>query len=176
MSSQSIIVQPTSRKNIRYFANLIREIFDLKSEEYFPVVKFLEFGLPEIDKNFHFEIEPITYMGARHGVTYPEKNLIVLREDVYENAIKGKGRDRFTIAHEIGHYFMHRPNTIALGRISDGKNVPKYSDPEWQANTFAGELLAPPHIIKNLSIYDIVERCGVSLEVAGIQSKQMGKY
>ena len=37
------------------------------------------------------------------------ENCIKIREDVYERAIKGYGRDRFTLAHELGHFLMHQP-------------------------------------------------------------------
>jgi Zn-dependent peptidase ImmA (M78 family) len=169
----SYIAQPISRKSIRQLAYLIREKFDLKEEKYFPVVEFLEFGLPQIDDSFTLEIESINNMRGRYGVTYPEKNLIVIREDVYDNAIAGVPRDRFTIAHEIGHYIMHSPDNIALARDNKKDNLPAYLDPEWQANTFAGELLAPPHIIRNLSLEEISEYCGVSLQVAKIQLSKL---
>lgn len=148
----SYVAEPISRKKIRVITNIVRDTFDLKDERYFPVVEFLEMGLSEIDDDFNYEIESFQKMGGRHGVTYPEKSLIVLREDVYENAVEGVPRDRFTIAHEIGHYLMHRPEKIAFARKNSEEKLAAYLDPEWQANTFAGELLAPPHIIKNLSM------------------------
>lgn len=172
MSSHSFIAQPTSRVNIRNLSNFLREKFGMFDQKYFPVVEVLELILPQLYKDFHYEIESIKDMGSRHGETIPQKSLIRIREDVYLNACDGIGRDRFTIAHEIGHLFMHHPKNMSLARTDKKQSIPKYCDPEWQAHTFAGELLAPPHIINGLSIPAIMKYCGVSESVAEIQRKQ----
>ncbi len=88
-----------------------------------------------------------------------------IRSDVYEGAIKGDCRDRFTLCHEIGHYFLHQPNSISFAR----GNIPVYRDPEWQANTFAGELMAPYDLVKDMKIEEIMEKCGMSRKAATIQ-------
>lgn len=167
------IANPTSRKNIRDLAITIRHIVGMDNEKYFPVVDFLELVMPQIYDNFSYEIVHPDELKNEYGVTYPEKNVIKLREDVYENAISGVGRDRFTVAHEIGHYIMHKPGSLKLARSVNVKNVPAYKDPEWQANTFAGEFLAPPHIIRGLSVKEIAMCCGVSLDCARIQLKNL---
>lgn len=165
------IASPMSRQKIRALVTFLRKSFDLQNDSYFPVVEFLEWGMTDLDPKFSLEILPENVMKNQYGITFPEKNLICLREDVYENAISGISRDRFTVAHEIGHYLMHRPGRIALARNEAEEDVPAYKSPEWQANTFAGELLAPPHIIKGLSPNEIALKCGVSFEVAKIQRK-----
>ncbi|KAA0791764.1 ImmA/IrrE family metallo-endopeptidase [Bacillus sp. BPN334] len=167
------VANPTSRKGIRELANTLRSIMDMEYEEYFPIVDFLELGLTELFKDFEYEIVSIDEMVGKYGVTYPEKNLIRLREDVYEGAIDGRARDRFTVAHEIGHFIMHSPGKIELARTQNIESIPAYKDPEWQANTFAGELLAPPQIIKGLSAREVALSCGVSLSVAQIQLKNI---
>lgn len=167
------IAEPISRKKIRSMANFIREQFDLSNVMCFPVVYFLEFGLRQFDDDYNYEIAPISEMPNDYGLTFPEENKIIIREDVYDRAIDGVGRDRFTIAHEIGHYILHRPSLIALARNHRKVKVPAYKNPEWQANTFAGELLAPPNIIRGLSEREISIQCGVSLEVARIQLKNL---
>jgi hypothetical protein len=166
------IADPISRKSIRVLTGMLRKVVDLDDEGYFPVMEYFELVLPQIDPLFEYEIVPIQYM-KEYGITYPEKNLIRLREDVYEKAVSGIARDRFTVAHEIGHYFLHKPGSIALARARnvDIDRIPAYQNPEWQANTFAGELLAPSHIVRGLSIKEIAMNCGVSLDVARIQLK-----
>lgn len=168
------VANPMSRLKIREVANLLRRILQLENEPYFPVLHFLELGMPLIDKNFNYEIKPIEEMGDCYGITYPEEHLIALREDVYDRAVVGIPRDRFTIAHEIAHYLLHNPKTVSFARTTGHERVPPYLDPEWQANAFAGELLAPPHLIKEMSsIAEIETRCGVSRKVAEIQLKIM---
>lgn len=173
MKTKSFIATPYSRAKLREIANLIREIFGLKNVKHFPVVQLLEVGLPEIYSDFNYEIVENHKLPNQYAVTYPSKNLIVLREDVYEGAISGVARDRFTIAHEIGHFILHQPANIALARNEVAETIPAYKDPEWQANTFAGELLAPPHIIKGFSVPEVAHMCGVSKKVAEIQLKNL---
>lgn len=40
-------------------------------------------------------------MGDKEGETIPSLNLIKIREDVYDKAVAGDGRARFTILHEL---------------------------------------------------------------------------
>lgn len=169
------VAKPTSRKKIRSLANMLRKSTGLYDESYFPVVEFLELAMPKIFKEFECEIVPVSEMPNEYAVTYPEKNQICIREDVYDRAISGVERDRFTIAHEIGHFIMHKPGSIALARSQSIYEIETFKQPEWQANTFAGELLAPPHVIRGLSLKEISSNCGVSLQVSGIQLKNINK-
>ena len=109
-------------------------------------------------------------MGAKHGETIPSENRIRIREDVYERACYGHGRDRLTMAHELGHLLLHRVETITFAR-EDG-DIPPYKDPEWQANAFAGELLAPYEYIKDMSIIDIASHYGITEKAASIQRRR----
>lgn len=163
------IAAPTSRKKLRRIVTFIRSEFGLNDEFHFPIVPFLELGMSQIDSEFNFEVVDVSKLPFDYAKTYPEKKQIVIREDVYLNAIEGKGRDRFTIAHEIAHYILHRPKMLGLARNERKEKIPIYKDPEWQANTFAGEILAPPHLIKGMTVEEVAKACGVSLEVAKIQ-------
>ncbi|MBH0156777.1 ImmA/IrrE family metallo-endopeptidase [Fictibacillus sp. 5RED26] len=167
------VANPTSRKSIRDLTYAIRRALDLHEEKFFPIVQFLELLLPKISPSFSMEVVPIEELKYEYGVTFPEKNVIRLREDVYLNAIEGIARDRFTVAHEIGHLFLHKPGSIALARSQKADSIPAFKSPEWQANTFAAELLAPAHLIKGLSIKEVALSCGVSLDVARIQIKNI---
>lgn len=169
------IAKPTSRKKIRDLANMLRKIAGLYDEMYFPVVEFLELAMPRLFKEFEYEIVPVAQMPNEYAITYPEKNKICIREDVYDRAIKGVERDRFTVAHEIGHFILHKPGSIALARTQEVQDIPTFRKPEWQANTFAGELLAPPQVIRGLTLEEISLKCGVSLQVSEIQIKNMDK-
>lgn len=42
-------------------------------------------------------------------------------------------------------------------------------NPEWQANVFAGELMAPYDLVKDMSVIDIANRCGMSISAAEVQ-------
>ena len=166
------IANPISRDEIRKFTQLLRRKAGAEKSLYFPVMQFLEWFMPQIDKDFSLEILPSSEMGNCHGKTYPIDHKIFLREDVYERACNDVGRDRFTVSHEIGHYLMHKPNNVQYARMENPKIIPAYMNPEWQANTFAGELLVPHHLIAKMDCSTIVEKCAVSYQVAQIQKSQ----
>lgn len=78
-------------------------------------------------------------------------------------------RDKFTLAHEMGHYFLHfQKNTIHKKARRSG------SGPiEWEANWFAASLLMPQELIdkKNLTANasSLAYFFDVSLEAAAVR-------
>lgn len=170
MREASIRAEALSRKKIRSITSEIRDLLGLKNTMFFDIIRFLDLIMPQIDEEFTCNIIEKEDM-AEEGLTFPDLKCIEIREDIYEGAIKGNSRDRFTIAHEIGHYLLHKQSRIGYARLSTGENIPRYCDPEWQANTFAAELLVPSNLIKNKSSSYVVKECAVSLIVANIQKK-----
>ena len=164
---------PISRNDIRRFIRHLKKKVGLENELYFPILSFVENILPILIPDFQFEVVPVAEMGNKHGETYPTKNLIRIREDVYLRAAAGEGRDRLTIAHEVGHLFMHEDDCIALCRLAPTEKLKPFEDPEWQANAFGGELLASSYLIKGITIYEVSEKCGVSVSAAEIQLRSL---
>jgi predicted transcriptional regulator len=91
-------------------------------------------------------------------------------------------RDRFTIAHELGHYFLHfrAPTTHLVGERTStftrlGRNVP-----ETQANVFASNLLMPEKHFK--AVFDrsdrdmvaVAQHFGVSVPAAKVRAEYLG--
>lgn len=170
----NIKVKSQSTKSIREKAYIIRRIGDTMYDENekFPVIEFIEHILQSIDEDFYFGILPKEDMGDTHGITDPVNKTIFIREDVYINAINGNGRDRFTIAHELGHFLMHSAEDIVFTR-SDVKLKP-YEDSEWQANTFASELLMPDYLItEEDTVFTLMSRFGVSRAAAKVRLSKL---
>lgn len=143
-----------SRAKIRELTKYVRKISGYAECTYFPIVEFIELVLGDPDNpDFNYEIVEPWEMEDMYGNTNTRTNVMKIRKDVYERAVRGVPRDRFTLCHELGHYLMHRPETMSYPR---GK-VPRYCQPEWQANTFAGELMAPYDLVKNMGIKEIME-------------------
>lgn len=161
----NVSAKPRSRANIRKLANKLREMVGCDETPYFPIVEFVEWILANPDDGIDLEILDPDEMMDTYGTTNTGANKMRIRSDVYDGACEGNARDRFTFCHEVGHYFLHQPESISFAR----GNIPRYRDPEWQANTFAGELMAPYDMIKNMSIHEIVEKCGMSMQAATIQ-------
>ena len=65
--------------------------------------------------------------------------------DIVLPVFTGANRDRFTIAHELGHYLMHTPKSQAYALRRDSTPV------EWEANWFASGLMMPTKKFKEAS-------------------------
>lgn len=174
MSEKRLKAQPLSRGSIRQCAKEFREKLGLKDAEYIDVIWLVEYVCPKLFKNYDFEMEIMSKdeMGNYHGLTDPESGHIYIREDVYDGACMGHGRDRFTIAHELGHFLLHDGITLGLAKVADDETIPVYCDPEWQANAFAGELLMDHDVIANMTVSEIAVKCGVSYDAAAYQKKK----
>lgn len=170
------IAKPTSRAELRQKANRLRELFNSKTEK-FPILQFLEQYLG--DHGYYFEVVDFDVLGPlKEAEAYPDKRTVYIREDVYDKAYDDDPRSLFTIAHEIGHLLLHKKQNIDLvenGFARSASKVPAYMDPEWQANAFAGELLAPANLLAGMAVEDVVERFGVSHSCAWIQLQQAEK-
>lgn len=168
----AIMMPPLSLAQIRTSAARLREILGVPSDAYFDIVRIID-NLPEI---FGAEVEvvPKNELGDKHGETYPVAKKIRIREDIYDRACEGRGRDRLTLAHELAHLILHGPSKIALARVEENTHVPAYRDAEWQANAFAGELLAPYRFIRDMTETEIQCKYGVSAMAAKIQKTRRG--
>lgn len=166
------IAEPLSRNDIRQMTKFIRKIANQEKELFFDIVRFLDVKLPKIDPDFSLIIEDKAVLGECHGLTYPDRNEIHIRNDVYYRALEGSGRDRLTMAHELFHLLQHTKENISYARIG-GKKVEAFRSPEWQANAFGGELLVPYDLTREMSIDEIVEKCGVSYDAATKQYNVM---
>lgn len=181
---RGVPVPPLSRTEIRrrtqYVWNFAKDNLPesaWSTEKGLPIVHLLEFLFPEQWDQFIFQIRSFEDMGDDHGRTRPDLMQIQVREDVYRGALEGKGRDRLTFAHELGHLLLHRNvETNVLHRKSSEAQLPAYRDSEWQADCFGGELLAPWWAMKGCSHpYLIAPKLGVSNRAAEVQFNQYRK-
>lgn len=160
-------VPPLSRKQIRAHARRLRACIGWAGP-YFPIVDFIELALPKLIPGFYLEVCAARELDENHAVTYPNKKIIRVREDVYDGACADRGRDRLTLAHEVGHLLLHAD--IPLARSSSRTGLPPYRDSEWQANCFGGELLVPAdHIHLCQHIHEVAPLFRVSLRAAEVQ-------
>ncbi|MBP1161163.1 ImmA/IrrE family metallo-endopeptidase [Rhodococcus sp. PvR099] len=89
--------------------------------------------------------------------------------EIYVNESDHPVRQRFTLAHEIGHYIRHQDDPEPMGFVDERAELASSgTDPEeiW-ANQFAAELLMPAAIVKKwwaegLSIGDLRRKFNVS--------------
>ena len=166
------IVEPLSRKNIRDISNQLRKDFGLENELEFPIVNLME--ILSNYGEFNLEICTSEEMKGKFGETFSSEELVKLREDIYDKACTGDGFSRSTFAHELFHLICHREDRVSFCRREEDLEKRKaYEDPEWQANCFAGELLVPKHLVRGMSVEEVMQKCKVTNAMA---SYQLRKY
>ena len=120
------------------------------------------------------------------GMTWPDGRVQV-SEETYSRALQGHGRARFTIVHETYHGLYHR-DQIKRVLIDEGElvlfrrsDIPVMVDPEWQANIFAGALLMPRAMVRQVikeasgscEITDMIYYFGVSPAAAKVRLRKL---
>ena len=98
-----------------------------------------------------FPSDPITnvldgFLPGFEGALHPAQNGKKGWGIIYNNVITSSGRINFTIAHELGHYLLHRlkyPAGIECKEEDMAIWDSEYKQVESQANSFAANLLMP---------------------------------
>lgn len=160
--------KPTSRNKLRALAKRIRKIGEQETG-CFDIVKFLEAIVPGLEWGFDVEIidDDVLAPGCE-ALSFPDRKKMYVPERTYIAAVEDDPRARFTLCHELGHMLLHRD--IGFAR-NPNEDIPIYKQPEWQANTFAAELLAPADLIGGVDIDEISTTYKVSSTCAEIQKR-----
>jgi len=127
-------------------------------------------GFAEFDLELDFEFAHIKQLG-QEAFLRPDLTGIWFDTVAFTDA-DYKPRLRFSAAHELGHFFLHKEVYGSLGfttveqwrRFVDGIPLREYNWIEWQADEFAGRLLIP------------TERLGAALAGAVEDAKREGFF
>ncbi len=104
---------------------------------------------------------------------------------IFLSSMTSSRRDRFTIAHELGHFFLHYPLVRQLHphagmratRWVDDTN-PDLQRCEWEANWFAAALLMPEAEFRNVynagGLDSAQGRFEVSEQAASVRARSLG--
>ena len=88
---------------------------------------------------------------------------------IYVNSSHSYGRIRFTVAHELAHYFLH--NDIVRVRAIEDKTVNRiqgiYNQLETEANQLASKILMPEENI----FMDVKQQTGNKIDVSSLAAK-----
>ncbi|MDX3968269.1 MAG: ImmA/IrrE family metallo-endopeptidase [Bradyrhizobium sp.] len=104
------------------------------------------------------------------------------RFEIFLAAHTGPVRDRFTIAHELGHYVLHYLYPNRIGRKVERLEAQRYGSGrvEWEANWFAAGFLMPVAQFRERfgllqgSQAALAAEFGVSLESIRIRIQSLG--
>ena len=132
--------------------------------------------------NFDGDIDSIS--GAT--IYYPDKNIF----DILINSNKPRTRQHFTIAHELGHYFLHQEILKNEKIIIDDDNIDSQrvlyridnaerNKIETEANNFAATLIMPEDLVKDAwrrleDIQECAKIFNVSLIAMTIRLERLG--
>jgi Predicted Zn peptidase len=91
---------------------------------------------------------------------------------IFYNDSNTPARQRFTVAHELGHFFLkHEGIQNGSCAYSERNSEPSYGDeePELQANVFASRILAPACVLWGMQLHtaeEIAKVCDISMQSA----------
>lgn len=171
----------TKKKRPHKEANRITHILNLTlpSENRYPV----DIEMIALDLTPDFNDDPITKV---HPDTFNKFEGALIKDPassnwgiLYNTNIQHPGRVRFTLAHELGHYMLHRQDAgidgFECGTSDMIRYDSDYKEQEEEANAFAACLLMPAHDFRDQTgnerfSFDLLGHCadryGVSLTSA----------
>jgi hypothetical protein len=169
------VIEP--RKPTRWAADISAILNAAQGADRFPI------SVASIALDFSKQLFPKDPISLVHGDKLPGFDGALMRAPnggsgwgiVYNNAITSKGRINFTLAHEFGHYLIHRtayPNGMRCGQQDMVRWDSTYRQVEHQANEFAAYLLMPfddyrRQIDARLVVtFDLLSHCADRYEVS----------
>lgn len=101
-------------------------------------------GLSDIARKLGLTVKASTLPAGISGEIRPTAGSYEIKVNRHDS----KGRQRFTVAHEIAHFLLHR-DQIGQGVSDDALYRSSLSDArEAEANRFAAEILMPPAAVR----------------------------
>lgn len=139
-----VVVPGMSRLAVFNASRVVRALVP-DSQAYLNVLHLAENILPKHLDEYIFSVVDDEELGyGQEGETTRGYPHIAIARSVYDGAYDGNARDRYTIAHELGHLILHSHLGLARAkRPAEGQKVRPFESAEWQAETFGGALLMP---------------------------------
>jgi Zn-dependent peptidase ImmA (M78 family) len=137
------------------------------------ILRYFDFKLPLLEEMAHVLGTQVISAELPNDVL----GLFVTNTDAHHSAIlvnrssRSEGSQRFTIAHELGHYLLHSDSAFLCGYREVYEHQQEL---ETEANSFAAELLMPTAKMRDLTVRrfdctrvsDIAQRFNCSTEAA----------
>ena len=133
--------------------------------------------LPDVARQIGLDVvyrQVESYEGALLRIKGVPRGYVVINSSIREES-----RQRFTLAHEIGHFVLPNQQELSAPCIKD--SIENWDDelnrPEVEANRFAAEILMPRSILREYlyvepsfeSLRSVAGLCGTSLTASGFQ-------
>ena len=150
-----------------------KNLLGIPDAEYVDIVDILEFKLAKVYPEFRFVIKRDRDF-PDEAFTDFENDKILVRESVYIAACEGDARSRMILAHELGHYLLHRgKGATRMHKTRDGayesiRGLDSTESTEDQADMFAQHFLVFPSLAFELKddALSLAKAAKVSLPMA----------
>ncbi len=129
-------VQATTGENL--YPIRVQDIACDISRQFFPEAPITQISGETFSTKFEGMLRPVPQSNGQWGI-------------IYNDAIKSRGRINFTLAHELGHYLLHRAalaDGIQCSRHDMMGWNTEYGQREAEANQFASYLLMPRNLFE----------------------------
>lgn len=166
-------VPPISRVRIRAIVDEFRKMIGGEFVQNLEIVteRLLEAGLLCVISDREMAERGV------EGFYSPSEGCVFLSDSTYAACLdRSNPRALFTLAHELGHLALGHELALNL-EVGLREEHQIYEDSEWQANTFASELLMPEDIIRLEELFfpeSLCDRFGVSFEAARVRLTKLG--
>lgn len=156
-----IKTNPLSVKDIEKIANNFRKEYNVKENEFFPILDIIDEMFVKGMLSYQVVEEDYRLLDKDTPAVYNSyENFMYIKESVIEEYEKDIYRSCFTLCHELFHFIQTEVLNFDFEECDECK---LYEDVDWQANEFAGQLLIPTKYI-DLPENDLQEMFHVSLE------------
>lgn len=150
MATDVFVREGLTQSEMAEIADRYRHRFEIQQTACVDIIEILEFRLPEAFPGFRLVIRSPEMLSDPAATDFAN-NCIVVREDIYEAAHNGDALSRFILAHELGHYLLHKGKSDVLHKTFTAynqpiKNMNASESAESQADIFAMHLLIHPSL------------------------------
>ena len=152
--------KPTSRRDLRRYAEYFRKLFDVPPNGPFPVLLALD-KIRDIFQGCDYIILDDSHFSPRtmaRCVPNAEGGFTIeIKDSIYRGAHKKKiGAYLGFICHEICHIFLFKIGfTPVYERTFEENELPPYVSVEWQTKALCGEVMIPYEESRGMTIADI---------------------
>lgn len=143
-----------------------------RSDTAIDCLRVLEHTLPKA--GFNYMYEEVAELQDCAAFTIPERNIVVVREDVYEGLFTDDVFSRSTVIHELSHIVLD--HAVKLHRNAILGKHKFFEDSEWQAKALTAAVMMPVEICAQArSAHELAQLCGTSSRSAGYRIDNLVK-
>lgn len=169
-----IKTNPLSVKDIERIANNFRLNYNIKENEYFPILKVIDDLFEKNMLSYQIVSDDDKILDENMPACYnASENFIYVKESVLEEYENNNYRSAFTLCHELFHYMQAQVLRFDFEEVEDCKS---YEEVDWQANEFAAQLLIPTKFIeeeteKLIDMFRVSIECVLTRKAKNIRRK-----